>query len=83
MVLELVPTVPGLGAPYWITFFPAAVVLGVGLALFHPKGALVRVLLEAHGVSVRLRTGEDRGITSLSSFADHLREMVETKGAEV
>jgi threonyl-tRNA synthetase len=34
---------------------------------------------EAHGVSVRLRTGEDRGMTGLSSFADHLREVVEAK----
>ena len=34
---------------------------------------------EAQGVSVRLRTGEDRGMTGLSSFADHLREVVEAK----
>ena len=34
---------------------------------------------EAGGVSVRLRTGEDRGMTALSSFADHLREVVEAK----
>jgi len=33
----------------------------------------------AHGVSVRLRTGEDRGLTNLSTFKDHLREVVETK----
>jgi hypothetical protein len=30
-------------------------------------------------VSVRLRTGEDRGMTDLSSFADHLQEVVEAK----
>jgi len=30
-------------------------------------------------VSVRLHTGEDRGLTDLSSFADHLREVVEAK----
>jgi threonyl-tRNA synthetase len=34
---------------------------------------------EAQGVSVRLRTGEDRGMTGLSSFADHLREVVEKR----
>jgi threonyl-tRNA synthetase len=34
---------------------------------------------EAGGVSVRLRTGEDRGMTILSSFADHMREVVEAK----
>ena len=34
---------------------------------------------ESGGVSVRLRTGEDRGMTSLSSFADHLREVVGAK----
>jgi threonyl-tRNA synthetase len=30
---------------------------------------------EARGVSVRLRTNEDRGMTDLSSFVDHLREV--------
>jgi len=35
---------------------------------------------EAGGVSVRLRTGEDRGMTDLPGFADHLREVVEAKG---
>ena len=34
---------------------------------------------EAGGVSVRLRTNENRGMTALSSFADHLREVVEAK----
>ena len=34
---------------------------------------------EAGGVSVRLRTGEDRGMTALPAFADHLREVVEAK----
>jgi threonyl-tRNA synthetase len=34
---------------------------------------------EAHGVSVRLRTGEDRGMIGLSPFKDHLREVVEAK----
>jgi threonyl-tRNA synthetase len=31
---------------------------------------------EARGVSVRLRTNEDRGVTELSSFVDHLRGVV-------
>ena len=34
---------------------------------------------EAHGVSVRLRTNEDRGMTDLPAFLDHLREVVEAK----
>jgi threonyl-tRNA synthetase len=34
---------------------------------------------EAHGVSVRLRTNEDRGMTDLPAFVDHLREVVEAK----
>jgi threonyl-tRNA synthetase len=34
---------------------------------------------EAGGVSVRLRTNEDRGMTDLSSFVDHLREVVGAK----
>ncbi|HEX2728984.1 MAG TPA: threonine--tRNA ligase, partial [Rubrobacteraceae bacterium] len=34
---------------------------------------------EAGGVSVRLRTNENRGMISLSDFLDHLRETVETK----
>ena len=34
---------------------------------------------EAGCVSVRLRTNEDRGMTTLSSLADHLREVVEAK----
>jgi threonyl-tRNA synthetase len=33
----------------------------------------------AGGVSVRLRTNEDRGMTGLSGFVDHLREVVEAK----
>jgi len=33
----------------------------------------------AHGVSVRLRTNEDRGMTDLSGFMDHLHEVVGTK----
>jgi threonyl-tRNA synthetase len=35
---------------------------------------------EAGGVSVRLRTNEDRGSTELPAFVDHLREVVEAKG---
>lgn len=35
---------------------------------------------EARGVSVRLRTNEDQGMTDLSKFVDHLREVVEAKG---
>ena len=34
---------------------------------------------EAGGVSVRLRTNEDRGSTELPAFVDHLREVVEAK----
>ena len=34
---------------------------------------------EARGVSVRLRTNENRGMTDLSGFVDHLREVVGTK----
>jgi threonyl-tRNA synthetase len=33
----------------------------------------------ADGVSVRLRTNEDRGMTDLSGFMGHLHEVVETK----
>jgi threonyl-tRNA synthetase len=33
----------------------------------------------ARGVSVRLRTNENRGMTDLSAFLDHLREVVGTK----
>ena len=35
---------------------------------------------EAEGVSVRLRTNENRGMVSLPGFVDHLREVVEAKG---
>jgi threonyl-tRNA synthetase len=34
---------------------------------------------EAGGVSVRLRTNEDRGMTDLPAFTGHLREVVEAK----
>jgi len=34
---------------------------------------------EARGVSVRLRTNENRGMTDLSEFVDHLRNVVDTK----
>jgi threonyl-tRNA synthetase len=34
---------------------------------------------ESRGVSVRLRTNENRGMTDLSEFVDYLREVVETK----
>jgi threonyl-tRNA synthetase len=34
---------------------------------------------EAHSVSVRLRTNEDRGMSDLPAFIDHLREVVEAK----
>lgn len=35
---------------------------------------------EAGGVSVRLRSNENRGMIDLSSFMDHLREAIEAKG---
>jgi threonyl-tRNA synthetase len=35
---------------------------------------------EARGVSVRLRTNENRGMTGLPGFVDRLREVVESKG---
>jgi threonyl-tRNA synthetase len=35
---------------------------------------------EARGVSVRLRTNENRGMTGLSSFVEHLQEVVEARG---
>jgi threonyl-tRNA synthetase len=34
---------------------------------------------EAHGVSVRLRTNENRGMTDLAGFLDHLREVIRMK----
>jgi threonyl-tRNA synthetase len=34
---------------------------------------------DAGGVSVRLRTNEDRGMTDLSEFIDHLRQVVAAK----
>ena len=34
---------------------------------------------ESRGVSVRLRTNENRGMIALSEFVDHLREVVDTK----
>ena len=34
---------------------------------------------EARGVSVRLRTNEDRGMTDLSAFVEHLREVVRAR----
>ena len=34
---------------------------------------------QANRVSVRLRTNEDRGMTDLSGFVDHLHEVVEKK----
>ena len=34
---------------------------------------------EARGVSVRLRTNENRGMIDLSEFVDHLRDVVDTK----
>jgi threonyl-tRNA synthetase len=35
---------------------------------------------QAGGVSLRLRTNEDRGMTDLSAFVDHVREVVGAKG---
>ncbi|MDQ3792449.1 MAG: threonine--tRNA ligase [Actinomycetota bacterium] len=35
---------------------------------------------QAGGVSLRLRTNEDRGMTDLSAFVDHMREVVGAKG---
>ena len=35
---------------------------------------------EARGVSLRLRTNEDRGATDLSAFIDHLRAVVAARG---
>jgi threonyl-tRNA synthetase len=35
---------------------------------------------EARGVSVRLRTNENRGMTGLSSFVEHLQEVVGARG---
>jgi threonyl-tRNA synthetase len=34
---------------------------------------------EARGVSVRLRTNENRGMIDLSEFVDHLRDVIDTK----
>jgi threonyl-tRNA synthetase len=34
---------------------------------------------ESRGVSVRLRTNENWGMTNLSGFVDHLREVIGTK----
>jgi threonyl-tRNA synthetase len=34
---------------------------------------------QANGVSVRVRTNEDRGMTDLSGCVDHLHEVVEKK----
>ncbi|MBD0355056.1 MAG: threonine--tRNA ligase, partial [Rubrobacteraceae bacterium] len=34
---------------------------------------------QANGVSVRLRTNEDRGLTDRPGFMDHLRRVVEAK----
>jgi MFS family permease len=53
--------VPGLGAPYWTTFFPAAVVLGVGLAILVP--AVTTVALNS--VEVR-HSGSPPRSTTLS-----------------
>jgi threonyl-tRNA synthetase len=38
---------------------------------------------QADGVSVRLRTNEDRGMTDVSGFMDHLHEVVETKSIKL
>ena len=35
---------------------------------------------ETRGVSVRLRTNENRGMTGLSSFVEHLQEVVGASG---
>jgi threonyl-tRNA synthetase len=35
---------------------------------------------EARGVSVRLRTNENRGMTGLSSFVEHLQEVIGARG---
>jgi threonyl-tRNA synthetase len=37
---------------------------------------------EAGGVRVRLRTNEDRGMTDLSEFIDHLHEVIATKSGQ-
>ena len=34
---------------------------------------------QADGISVRLRTNEDRGMTDVPSFVDHLHEVLESK----
>jgi hypothetical protein len=57
--------VPGLGAPYWTTFFPAAVVLGVGLAILVPAVttvALNSVEVRHSGLDVGPRAAVERPI---------------------